>query len=462
MSKHYSIKYNPREKAWIARVKTKDGSWKTKWLPVQFGPAQEAQAEMYLIQWYGEFLKRNGNPAGIKIESSGKTLANMADKWLTYREEDNTGTKINTYNGFKRSMGNWLLDNPKFPHVRIEHLDLETEFTVDVTRRWIQSLGGSYSSRIQHTNTLKSFFNDCIGNEWLNGEMMNPLEKKPIKKLLRRMTEAMRRERVITVFSTQDIQTILAKDNKKVKDSRRLRYLTAVATGMRKEELQGAVWSDFSLESPIPFVKVDRQLYKIGHAPFERWEDLAEKGLSKRQAMATPQALVTDPKKHSNRVIPLHPMVVAALKWWKKKGWALEVGRRPEPSDPVFPRNKVSLRGRAKAGDFTMINDASATLRIDLKRLNLPLESNGKPLTFHSLRHTFATMLEEAGVSQERRDHLLGHKPRTVAASNYVAKNLAAYAEEIAKLPLGEVLTLSRDTVSVHGAKMAEKVVNSA
>ncbi len=455
MSKSYSMKFNHREKAWIARVKTLEGAWKTKWLPVRFGSAQEVEAELYLIQWYAEFLKQSGGQTPITITGSGKTLANMADRWLKYREEDNTGTKINTYNGFKRSMRNWLLDNPKFPHERIEHVDLETEFTVDVTRRWIQSLGGSYSSRIQHINTLKSFFNDCIGNEWLNGEMMSPLDKKPIKKLIKRMQESMRRERVITVFTNDQIQTALAKEHRKVKDSRRIRYLTAVGTGMRKEELQGAVWSDFNLDTPIPYVKVDRQLYKIGQAPFERWEELAEKGFTKAQAMAIASALVTDPKKNSNRIIPLHPLVVVALKWWKKKGWQLEVGRKPEPGDPVFPRNKVSLRGKARAGDFTAINDASATLRLDLKRLRLPLESNGKPLTFHSFRHTFATMLEEAGVSQERRDHLMGHKPKTVAAANYVAKNLAAYAEEIAKIPLGESLTLSRDTLRVSPSKSA-------
>jgi len=462
MSKQYSLKYNDREKTWIARVKRLDGTWKTKWLPKQFGPAQEVEAELYLIQWYAEFLKQSGDHAGIKIESSGKTIANMADRWLKYREDDNTGTKINTYNGFKRSMRNWLLDNPKFPHERIEHLDVETEFSVDVTRRWILSLGGSYSSRIQHVNTLKSFFNDCIGNEWINGEMMSPLDKKPIKKLLKRMQEVMRRERPITVFSADHIQTIVGKEHRKVKDMRRVRYLTVVGTGMRKEELQGAIWSDFNLDTPIPYVKVDRQLFKIGHAPFERWEDLVEKGFTKRQAMAIPAALVTDPKKNSNRIIPLHPLVVVALKWWKQKGWALEVGRKPEPGDPVFPRNDVSLRDSQKAGNFTMINDASETLRLDLKRLKLPQESNGKPLTFQSFRHTFATLLDEAGVPQERRDHLLGHKARTVAASNYVAKNLAAYAEEIAKLPLGESVALSRETLRLPAAKVAENVVNSA
>ncbi len=459
----YSMKFNATQGHWIGRVRTPDGPdpWKTKYLPKRFGPTDYVGAELHLMEWYAAF-RRQEAATTPKVLSSGKTLANMADIWLAYREADNTGTKINTYNGFKRSMRNWVLDNPKFPHERIEHLDLETEFTVDVTRRWIQSLGGSYSSRIQHVNTLKSFFNDCIGNEWIDGEMMSPLDKKPIKKLLKRMQEAMRRERVITVFPPSDIQTILTKEHRKVRDGRRIRYLTAVGTGMRKEELQGAVWGDFNLETPIPYVKVDRQLFKIGHAPFERWESLAQKGLTKAQAMATAAALVTDPKKNSNRIIPLHPLIVAALKWWRKKGWLMEVGRKPEPHDPVFPRNKVSLRGQTKAGDFTAINDASATLRLDLKRLNLSLESNGKPLTFQSFRHTFATMLEEAGVSQERRDHLMGHKPKTVAAANYVAKNLAAYAEEVAKLPLGESLTLSRETLRLPSAKVADNVVNSA
>ncbi len=461
----YSMTFNATSGHWIARVKTPDGPtpWKTKYLPKTFGPNDYVGAELHLMEWYAAFRKQEANcTPKIKVLSSGKTLANMADMWLAYREADNTGTKINTYNGFKRSMRNWVLDNPKFPHESIERLDLEAGFSVDVTRRWIHSLGGSYSSRIQHVNTLKSFFNDCIGNEWLDGEMVSPFDKKPIKKLLKAMGDSMRRNRVITVFTTDSIRTVLTKPHRKVKDIRRIRYLTDVGTGLRKEELQGTVWADFILDSPIPHVKVERQLYKIGHAPFVRWEDLVENGSTKKQAMATSHALVSDPKKHSNRIIPLHPLVVVALKWWKRRGWALEVGRQPEPHDPVFPRNKVSLKDGKKAGEFTCINDASATLRLDLKRLNLPLESKGKPLTFQSFRHTFATMLEEAGVSQERRDHLLGHKPRSVAASHYVAKNLASYAEEIAKLPLGEVLTLSRERLVLPHDKVSENVVNSA
>lgn len=462
-TKSYSLNYNEKEGHWIARVKRPDGTWKTKYLPVTFGPQHAWEAEQHLIQWYGAFLKQEGeDEPRVKVGATKKTLETMSGRWLTYREDDNTGTKINTYKGFKLSVKNWILDNAKFPHERIAHLDLETEFTVDATRRWIQSLGGSYSSRIQHVNTLKSFFNDCIGNEWLDPEVINPMEKVPIRRLIRQMAEAKRRNHIITVFSAADIHTMLSKPQRKVKDLRRLRYLTAVGTGMRKEEIQGMVVGDVVLDSPIPHVKVERQLYKIGHGPFQRWEELVERGASKSDAMASTHALMSDPKKHSGRVIPLHPLLVLALKWWLRKGWALEVGRKPTADDPLFPRNRVSLKKGQKAGEFTCINDASRTMQFDLKRLGLSLDSNGKALTFQSFRHTFATMLEEAGVPQERRDHLMGHKPKTVAASNYVAKNLASYATEVAKLPLGQVLTLSRETLSLPSARVTENVVNSA
>ncbi len=447
-SKPYSLSFNETEGQWIARVKKPDGAWKTKWLGNQFGPSDAWEAEQHLLSWYGAFLKEGGvTSPTVTIAPTGKTLNNMSERWLSYREADNTGTKINTLRGFKTSFKNWILDNPKFPHEKIAHLDIETEFTVDVTRKWIQSLGGSHSSRIQHIGALKSFFNDVIGNEWVSGEMVSPFDKKPIKKLIKHLSDSKRRNKVITVFTAADVVAVLSQPNNKVKDARRIRYLTGVATGLRKEEVQGLVWNDLTL-GENPHVKVSRQLFKIGHSPFLMWEELARTGSTKAQVVESEQALMTEPKAHSDRWVPLHPLLLEALKWWKRKGWAFEVGRKPEGSDPVFPRNKVSLKDGQLAGDFSFINDASATLRLDLKRLKLPLLSNGKPLTIHSFRHTFATMLEEAGVSQERRDHLLGHKPRTVAASNYVAKNMATYAADIARLPLGELLTLSRDTVT--------------
>ena len=65
------------------------------------------------------------------------------------------------------------------------------------------------------------------------------------------------------------------------------------------------------------------------------------------------------------------------------------------------------------------------------------VESKGKPfarLSFHSLRHSFNSVLANAGVSQEVRMKLTGHK--TVAMnSNYTHHELTTLSNAVAKLP---------------------------
>src|SRR5437899_8983436 len=143
MGRQYSLSFNEKRQVWLASYRSVDGTWKTKWIPVTYGRNHRLDAEHWFIEWYAEYLRTGGvQPANQRVQAAAKTLRTMSARWLALRYED-PGTKPNTYRGFHFSMKNWILDNAEFPHEKVEHLDLEREFTVPLCRAWIQSVRGS-------------------------------------------------------------------------------------------------------------------------------------------------------------------------------------------------------------------------------------------------------------------------------------------------------------------------------
>lgn len=454
----YTIHFNDLRRRWIAKYRkredlTKWGTWTAK---KEFERKHAVEAEQAFLSWYGAHLI--GAPAPIK-PMGGKTIAMMWERWLKLRYEDNTGTKLNTYNGLEQSMRCWVLDNPdpRFKHYSIQNVDIERDWTVEVSRLWINSLTGSESKILKSINCLRSFFNDCIGEEWLDPEMISPLNKIPIARLIKRIQAKRVRDHVITVMQPADLHTMLTTKHGKIKDFRKVRYLVHVATGLRLEEGQGLIWADVHLDAPIPYLDIQRQLVVAGSLPFQNYDDMK----SKEAIESSVKAVCSDPKYHSKRLVPLHPLAVKVLAYWKQYGWKAHTGFAPQDKDPVFGRSRVSLKEGNQAGDFTCVIDSAQTLRIDLKRLGLPTQDKGHDLVFHSLRHTCMTMLENAGVTMDRIDVICGHKGKSVASNHYIAKNLEPLYADVCKLPLPAFVQLSHVKVEANSNKYAELQKNS-
>lgn len=133
---------------------------------------------------------------------------------------------------------------------------------------------------------------------------------------------------------------------------RRLPYLFAGCTGLRRGELKQLLWSDIRLDETQPFIDVRAEITK-----------------SKRSA-----------------VIPLVPPLAAALRLLR----ASVVSE----ADKVFPRGLPSVR----------------SLEIDLAACGIPIEDErGYRVDFHALRHTFASFLANVGVSELARVKLARH-----------------------------------------------------
>lgn len=111
-------------------------------------------------------------------------------------------------------------------------------------------------------------------------------------------------------------------------------------------------------------------------------------------------------------------------------GWRRHVGRDPTPEDFLFPdKNGKPFR-----------EDRSDDFQRDLKTAGCSTTYVERNATRHepsvySLRHTFATLAQQAGLPSDARDRLLGHAPRDTKARAYEVAELPFLFEQIARIP---------------------------
>lgn len=126
-------------------------------------------------------------------------------------------------------------------------------------------------------------------------------------------------------------------------------------------------------------------------------------------------------------VLPIHPSLHVYLK-------ALPL--------PLHPSNFLfsDLAGRSTGGPSGLSFEFNAIMeKAKIERDRVRVEADGKRvvvgrLTFHSLRHTFASMLAKGGVSEGLRMELAGHKTLEIAR-HYTHHELETLREAVGKLP---------------------------
>ena len=128
--------------------------------------------------------------------------------------------------------------------------------------------------------------------------------------------------------------------------------------------------------------------------------------------------LVRQGKGHKDRLVPLSPVLLAELRTY----W-----RRCRPAEWLFPGQR---RGRP-----LHINALQRTFAGFVRPLGL-----GKPVTMHTLRHSYATHLLEAGVDVVTLQRLLGHRDLSTTArylhlSTQHLRRLASPLDELLALP---------------------------
>lgn len=157
----------------------------------------------------------------------------------------------------------------------------------------------------------------------------------------------------------------------------------ALTTGMRESELLGLRWQDVDLDHAV--VRVTHQIVN-DHG---------------RLVLAEPKSA------SSRRAIPLPEMAVSALREHRRNQIAhrLQMGERWQEMDLVFP-NEVG-------GPMDRTNFLGRVFKPLLAKAGL------RPVRFHDLRHTTATLLLEAGEHPKVVQERLGHSTIGVTMDLY-------------------------------------------
>jgi len=163
-----------------------------------------------------------------------------------------------------------------------------------------------------------------------------------------------------------------------VAGERKIGYLFAVHSGLRRNELRTLVWADIHLDAEAPYVCVRRQYAK------NRKEE--------------PVAL------HTDLVFELRKMKTTDTK----------------PSDAVLKPGM--LPGMSK-------------MKSDLKRAGIEFIENGKRADFHALRHTLATNCSLCGVPPRLAQGMMRHGDLRLTMQTYTDQSALSLASVVRMLP---------------------------
>jgi integrase len=174
-------------------------------------------------------------------------------------------------------------------------------------------------------------------------------------------------------FSDDEMQRLLA-----IAGARKVVYLTAVYTGLRRSELAALELRDLHSEGEKPFIN----------------------------------ARASTTKNHQQAVIALHPELLAALR--------LHVASLPAGGSRIFAGVMPTMK-RFKA---------------DLKAAGIEfVNATGHRADFHSLRHTLATNLARAGTAPRVAMEIMRHSDMRLTAKTYTDAGLLPVADAVLKLP---------------------------
>ena len=334
------------------------------------------------------------------------TVADLEDKWFELLDGD-ANMKPATRAGHK---SNWKAHiKPKLG----THLVMALH--VPALREWVRKLGdGLEPSTVRNNvNTLTRFLADVKAERWVTLHA-NPMRDDEVRDLMPKVSAPDSDE--ITHLTREQCETLLSRP-----ELPRVRfgvYLQAVTSGMRPGEQWGLQWKHVDLAAAVPHVRVRQQLGVMRAA-------------GERVALGLPKS------KYGKRDLPIHPLALAWLTWWKAEGWTAYVEpvegepRKATDEDFVFP---------SPAGEAQRPRDAEQ-FRDDLDAAKLPRDfvtPDGQRIPFvaYSLRHTFASWLSARDVEGEQIDRLLGQSPPSVRGRHYSAPSLDAMARAVAKIAL--------------------------
>jgi hypothetical protein len=297
---------------------------------------------------------------------------------------------------------------PQLGHCR----PVELQDRSKLARAWVQWLigrGGSDSRVRAAYYAACDFYDDIIADEWVPGLVANPMRHLRVKELVPKQ----RPSKKVRTFALVVLARLVEAPT--TPDERAFKWLLEGLQGLDDGEAHGLLFSDFQVMDGITVVMVDENFATCGPEGFA-----SAKG-PKREAR--------------HKAVPLHHVVEAAYEHYRDVVWPALMGRKPEPTDPVFPKHArgggyVAERWRPKSAD---------DLRADLAADHLPTQQDGVDVDTHWLRHTLETELRHGRVDPAERDRLMRHAARGTGSRFYdaVDEDWTALKKAIDQIPFG-------------------------
>lgn len=300
---------------------------------------------------------------GNYTEPNKKTVGEYLDEWLSTIKPS---VKLTTWESYAIQVRKHI--KPAIGHLKLQQLQT----------RHIQKL---INNKIQEGHlTVRSI-------KYIHVVLNNALEQ-AIKEQLIKFNPAVaaklpkQEKKEVEALTIEQVKAFLAK----AKETRHYTaYLVELATGLRRGELLALRWKNIDLEAGNLQIKENLVVVKGG-------------------------AIFQEPKtKSSKRDINLPPHINAELKKHKKvqAEERLRLGDQYKNNDLVFCRKDGDpLHPRSFSEHF--------------EKLVRKLQAEGFPkISFHGLRHTFATLALQVGVEAKTLQDILGHSTINITLDFY-------------------------------------------
>ena len=234
-----------------------------------------------------------------------------------------------------------------------------TDVKAVAVEQWLRSLHYANGSKAKARNIMSAVFNHAVRWEWLD---VNPI---------RIVRQSAKRTRIPIVLSIEQVAALL----RVLKEPTRTMVFVAVFTGLRVGELLGLKWSDIDLQKMVVHVVRSIVMQHVGDCKTEA----------------------------SRKPIPLDPDLAEVLLNWKLQS------PYPEPGNWVFA--SPHKKGKQPYWPGALFR---AHLQPALKAAGIPGN-----VGWHTLRHTFGTLMKANGEDMKTIQELLRHSNYKVTADTY-------------------------------------------
>ena len=300
---------------------------------------------------------------GFTDHSSKPTFKEVADLWL---ESYETTVKPTTYQNTKNYL-NAIIEY-HFKDIRIESVSVAMmqKIVIDLSKKYV-----AYLSQLSIINRVFKY-----------AVHLDIIQTNPVDRIIRPKQQKPRKEKIaLTKKELKQFLTLAKKDARPVLYTA---WHTLAYTGLRRGELLGLEWSDIDFENKT--ISVNKTLVTVNGSLYTQ-----------------------SPKtKRSTRTISLDDATIQVLKNWK------------------LEQKKQFFKNGVKSKDIVITNIKGSYLdfayfRDELKKFLST--HNLKRFSVHSLRHTHASLLFEAGIEPKTISDRLGHSNIQTTLNMYTHLN---------------------------------------